>query len=496
MSYKPSDEIASAVEKLQLNAPAAAPAPEPARAASNAPDATIAITNPPSNEIASAPDHIQPATGTAPAPTATPAASTTPDVPVNPSAQGAAKPSYPPLPAYALTYSPLLWLHSDEHYWPGDPLQHLGRCMPQTKDGKPIHVPDALIGKTELLELPEVDKADVFLVLAQDNPRINAKIEDLMSTKGKPDPKTRRSTSPVWIIAVDKSHLCGPGIMDIFYFYFYPYNLGNTVAFTEFGNHVGMYLDSTNSKIVQMRLDISIGDWEHTMVRFKDGQPIAVHFSAHADGHSWAWKTVEKMEGRPVAYVATGSHAMYGKNGSHDYSGVPIVGPIDYTNKGVLWDPVLNYTAASYDISTETFAPLSAADPTATMTAAPPQPGPGATITPSPSTIVPFTVAPSVPAFNTDYTPKQVVTILTYRGRWGNSFSDVRKDRNAEGGLHKFAGDALAFMKGSDPKHERHSLGQKVAMLRWAEGPSGPRWKSLERKGATWNTEALLEKLL
>jgi len=52
----------------------------------------------------------------------------------------------------------------------------------------------------------------------EDNPRINAKIEDLMSTKGKPDPTTRRSSSAVWIIAVDKSNFVEPGIMDIFYF--------------------------------------------------------------------------------------------------------------------------------------------------------------------------------------------------------------------------------------------------------------------------------------
>ncbi|KAG8850239.1 Vacuolar protein sorting-associated protein 62 [Tulasnella sp. 330] len=380
-------------------------------------------------------------------------------------------PEYPPLPAYALTYAPLLWLHGEEHYWPGDPLLHLGRCMPQGKDGKWIPVPEELIGKTELLELPNVDKPDVYLCLAEDNPRINAKVEDLMSTKGRPDPKTRLSSSAVWIIAVDKSKIVEPGIIDIFYFYFYPYNLGNTVAFTAFGNHVG--------------------DWEHSMVRFKDGHPIAVHFSAHADGHSWAWKTVEKMENRPVAYVATGSHAMYGKNGEHYYSGVPLVGPVDYTNKGVLWDPVLNYCAASYDVASETFSPLSAAEPTATATAAPPEPG---SVPSAPSDAAHS--HSSQPTYNTQYTPKQIVTVLTYRGRWGNSFSDVRKNINDEGGIHKFAGEAIAFMKGGDPKAERHGIKQKLEMLKWAEGPSGPRWKSLERKGVTWNTTDLLPHLV
>lgn len=53
------------------------------------------------------------------------------------------------------------------------------------------------------------------------------------------------------------------------------------------------------------------GDWEHAMVRFKDGKPIGVHLSAHADGHSWAWETMEKMGERPVGYVATGSRELY-----------------------------------------------------------------------------------------------------------------------------------------------------------------------------------------
>lgn len=46
------------------------------------------------------------------------------------------------------------------------------------------------------------------------------------------------------------------------------------------------------------------------MVRFENGQPIAMHCSAHADGHSWHFKTMEKMKERPVAYVAIGSREL------------------------------------------------------------------------------------------------------------------------------------------------------------------------------------------
>lgn len=75
-------------------------------------------------------------------------------------------PEYPPLPSYALKYAPILWLHGEEMYWPGDVLEHLGRCSPQNKDGSKIDVPDNLIGKTDMLKLPNVDHQDVFLCLA------------------------------------------------------------------------------------------------------------------------------------------------------------------------------------------------------------------------------------------------------------------------------------------------------------------------------------------
>lgn len=128
MSAELSSEIEAAAESIHSTVPAAtAPTLATTDAVPNAPGASIAIANPPTKPSA---------------------------------------PEYPPLPAYALTYAPLLWLHEDEHYWPGDPLQHLGRCMPQNKDGTSVVVPDGLIGRTELLELPNVDKQDVYLCLA------------------------------------------------------------------------------------------------------------------------------------------------------------------------------------------------------------------------------------------------------------------------------------------------------------------------------------------
>jgi Vacuolar protein sorting-associated protein 62 len=105
------------------------------------------------------------------------------------------------------------------------------------------------------------------------------------------------------IVTVDK----GNATVDAFYFYFYAYNQGNQVLGMEFGDHVG--------------------DWEHNMIRFRDGAPQAMYFSQHASAQTFTYKAVEKMGKRPVVYVAKGSHAVYGTAGyvhshtlSHDFS--------------------------------------------------------------------------------------------------------------------------------------------------------------------------------
>lgn len=85
-----------------------------------------------------------------------------------------------------------------------------------------------------------------------------------------------RSEAPVILLVMDK----GNGIVDAFWFYFYSFNLGNTVVNVRFGNHVG--------------------DWEHCLVRFHNGQPKALFFSAHTSGEAFRYEAVEKI-GRRVS---------------------------------------------------------------------------------------------------------------------------------------------------------------------------------------------------
>ncbi|KAH7118889.1 hypothetical protein B0J11DRAFT_79609 [Dendryphion nanum] len=133
-----------------------------------------------------------------------------------------------------------------------------------------------------------------------------------------------RSDAPATLIVVDK----GDGIVDAFWFFFYSYNLGNTVFNVRFGNHVG--------------------DWEHTCVRFQHGVPKAIFFSEHSFGEAYTWDAVEKIGKRPVGFSATGTHAMYATSGVHPYI---LPGGIlhDVTDRGPLWDPTLNLYSYTYD---------------------------------------------------------------------------------------------------------------------------------------------------
>ncbi|CAI7660267.1 unnamed protein product [Penicillium crustosum] len=137
-----------------------------------------------------------------------------------------------------------------------------------------------------------------------------------------------RSDAPAILVVMDK----GNGIIDAFWFYFYSFNLGNTVVNVRFGNHVG--------------------DWEHCLVRFHNGKPKALFFSAHQGGEAYSYEAVEKIGQRPVIYSAEGSHAMYATAGVHEYL-LPWGLLHDVTDRGPLWDPLLNSQAYTYDFDSQ-----------------------------------------------------------------------------------------------------------------------------------------------
>ncbi|EME81324.1 carbohydrate-binding module family 18 protein [Pseudocercospora fijiensis CIRAD86] len=173
---------------------------------------------------------------------------------------------------------------------------------------------------------------------------------DFNDDKHRPQPGGK-SSAPAILIVVPKEN----GIVDAFWFFFYSFNLGQTVLNIRFGNHVG--------------------DWEHTCVRFRNGKPYQVFLSEHNFGQAYTWKAMEKyipshdgsgtmigswsnetagrMAKRPVVYSALGSHAMYGTPGLHPYI-LPWGLLHDETDRGPLWDPVQNLQSYTYDAKNRT----------------------------------------------------------------------------------------------------------------------------------------------
>jgi hypothetical protein len=158
--------------------------------------------------------------------------------------------------------------------------------------------------------------------------------------------KTNGATSCAIIV---NNH--GNGSVDAFYMYFYAYNLGNTVFFQELGDH--------------------IGDWEHNMVRFRNGTPEAIWYSQHGNGQAFTYKAVEKKGLRPITYSAMGSHANYAIEGIHDHTvpdlNLPAGFLLDYTSQGLLWDPTLNSYFYDYDATTASFTPADDESPVGFM---------------------------------------------------------------------------------------------------------------------------------
>jgi hypothetical protein len=272
------------------------------------------------------------------------------------------------IPQYVYDYTPYVHLFSGEQYWPCDIAEHLVHTSPYANytlirsmendrtldnleelnqfghyaflksDDDVEEYPDWLAGSSNIPRGPEDlygHRSDRVLKnppLRQGRVPGQKRWNDFSrhdsEDRGKPSDRLQElgghSSAPAVLIVVPKED----GVIDAFWFYFYSYNLGNKVFNIRFGNHVG--------------------DWEHSMVRFRNGTPEAVYISEHGAGDAYAYHAIEKYGKRPVVYSATGTHAVYATPGSHPYV-LPWGLLHDQTDKGPLWDPNLNHHAYVYN---------------------------------------------------------------------------------------------------------------------------------------------------
>ncbi|HVE85066.1 MAG TPA: Vps62-related protein [Myxococcales bacterium] len=168
--------------------------------------------------------------------------------------------------ALARQYAPIRYMHPDEHYKAGDPLDFIHNArVREHKSFWPDSTPDGFdTGEIDPARLRGMTKDNLYLDLKDSDAARKG------STAGSPtlyqyDQKTKTMT----------------------YWFFYPYN----------GSPGPKGFDHE-------------GDWERMTVQFDGKQkPTEVRYSSHKEFISRPWDQAPKEGGRPVVYVAKGSHA-------------------------------------------------------------------------------------------------------------------------------------------------------------------------------------------
>lgn len=247
------------------------------------------------------------------------------------------------IPTYVTDFAPLVHLYAEEKYVPYSIEEYVKHFYVTTADGTNItqKLPLELADLASTQKNAGVPPEDVFLTALSD---FDCDPDWITGVKNVPEIETGRlKDAPAVLIVVDKGH----GLVDAFWFYFYSFNLGPFVmGGGPYGNH--------------------IGDWEHSLVRFYNGEPQLVWMSAHSGGTAYKYPAMEKMTvqsitksreptQRPVIFSGRGTHANYATVGQHSHD-LPYYILSDFTDRGPLWDPARNFLAYTYNGSVVTYA--------------------------------------------------------------------------------------------------------------------------------------------
>lgn len=232
------------------------------------------------------------------------------------------------IPDYVLRYSPVVHLYSEERYLPYDVKEFVKHFHAELGNGTRIELPNnrRYLHINDLGRLSNLSKPDnmVYMTCNEDFDTDPDWLTGKANTPNYYDGGIKHA--PATLIVIDK----GNGWVDSYWFYFYSFNLGPFVmGVGPFGDHVG--------------------DWEHSLVRFYKGEPVIVWMSAHGGGGAYFYKHLEKYgnTNHPVIFSARGTHANYPSTGQHAHD-IPYSILSDFTDRGPLWDPSLNYLAYTY----------------------------------------------------------------------------------------------------------------------------------------------------
>ncbi|CCH60251.1 hypothetical protein TBLA_0C04540 [Henningerozyma blattae CBS 6284] len=249
------------------------------------------------------------------------------------------------IPSYVIDNCPLVHLYSEETYFPDDIKEYTKHFTLKDSDGNSIiDTPLSLQNLTSSYKVIHDDNETIV----ESNSLYMTSIDDFDKDPtwllGKqPEYGTGYlKDAPAVLFVVDK----GNGWVDAFWFYFYPMNGGPYImGYGPWGSHVG--------------------DWEHSLVRFFKGKPQYLWLSAHSGGTAYQFGAIEKLEKlrhdedgkltpevieRPLIFSARGTHANYASVGQHPHDVPFFFMPLsDFTDRGPLWDPSLNFYSYIYD---------------------------------------------------------------------------------------------------------------------------------------------------
>ena len=151
-----------------------------------------------------------------------------------------------------------MWLEPQDPTFPSDIGAQLLHTKPELNFAPITNAPSPLT-LDNLASLNALGGTDVYLTSVDD---VTTNPAWLAGVKPDGSGKTNGAVSCAVIV---NDH--GNGLVDAFYMYFYAYNLGPPV--------------------LNQPVDDHVGDWEHTMVRFKNGVPQSMWFSqVHTVGRS------------------------------------------------------------------------------------------------------------------------------------------------------------------------------------------------------------------
>lgn len=163
------------------------------------------------------------------------------------------------VPDYVVQYAPMVYIHSEDPYKPSDIATQLVNTKPEV-DFKVVG--DQLLTLDNLSSLNNLGGKNVYLT---SNVKPTQNPEYFLGVLPDNDGRTDGAVSCAIIV---NDH--GDGTVDAFYFYFYAFDHGAL----NIGNHVG--------------------DWEHSMIRFKNGTASALWYSQHSNGQAFEYNTVDK----------------------------------------------------------------------------------------------------------------------------------------------------------------------------------------------------------